>query len=188
MNLVKSEFTESTKPCLFCEWARELESLPEEERSSKEPWKSRFLDKSDYFFAILDIAPRVVGDTMIISRKHFPHYTDIADSSLLECSNDEKTDLVNFLVRTAERLKKITFDQDHGKIYLMSMCEYWEPNEIEGRYSTEHLHFHLLPRSKELRSKETAGEKLFSRPQGEGWTPKILRAVKTMILEEDGLE
>jgi diadenosine tetraphosphate (Ap4A) HIT family hydrolase len=189
MNLAGSESEESPKPCLFCQWARELESLPVEQLNSKEPWKSQFLDKSDYFFAVLDIAPRVVGDTMIISRKHSPrHYTDIADPSFLDCSSEEKRDLFDFLARIAKRLKKITFDQEHPKIYLMSMCEYWKPEEITGRYFTEHLHFHLLPRNKELRSKEAAGEKLFSRPQGEDWTPRILRTIKAMILEEDGLD
>jgi diadenosine tetraphosphate (Ap4A) HIT family hydrolase len=190
MNLVKSESGESTKPCLFCKWARELESLQErKELSGEEPWKSQFLDKSDHFFAVLDDAPRVVGDTMIISRTHSPsHYTDIADPSFLKCSDGEKRDLFDFLVKIAAKLKRITFDQEHGKIYLMSMCEYWKPNEIEGSYSTEHLHFHLLPRNKELRSKETAGEKLFLRPQGEDWAPKMLRTVRAMILEENGLE
>jgi diadenosine tetraphosphate (Ap4A) HIT family hydrolase len=189
MNLAKSESGESMKPCLFCEWARELESLKEQELSGKEPWKSQFLDKSDYFFAVLDKAPRVVGDTMIISRKYSPrHYTDIADPYLLECSKEEKADLFSFLTKMAARLKKITFDQEHGKTYLMSMCEYWKPSEIGGSYSTEHLHFHLLPRHKGLRSKETAGEKLFLRPQGEDWTPRVLRTVKAMILEKNGLE
>jgi diadenosine tetraphosphate (Ap4A) HIT family hydrolase len=189
MNPIKSESGERTKPCLFCKWARELESLKEEELSGKEPWKSQFLDKNDYYFAVLDKAPRVVGDTLIISRKYSPrHYTDIADPYLLECSNEEKVALFSFLAKMAVKLRKIAFDQEHGKTYLMSMCEYWKPAEIEGRYSTEHLHFHLLPRNKRLRSKEIAGEKLFLRPQAEDWTPKILRTVKTMILEENGLE
>jgi len=148
-----TEATVTKKPCLFCNWAAILDNFERnkisENELEKEDWyRYQYLGKSKNFFAVLDISPRVKGDTLLIARAH---YTDIADPELMKFL-PVREDLA-FIVKILGKLRKLTEDKEHGKVYMMSMCEHWEDEEISDKYSTEHLHFHLLPRHKDMRTK-----------------------------------
>jgi len=177
--------------CLFCKWAKLLDRLEKSEidenglaNDDREWYSIQYLGKSRNLFAVLDRNPRMRGDTMIISRMYNPnHYTDIADSRLSEFV-PTKEDL-NFIGGIVHKLKKLTGDKRHGKVYVMSMCEHWEPEELDGKPSTEHLHFHLLPRHRDMRTKHPhfVPEHVFVRCQGK-YEPDKLQQVKSEILED----
>jgi len=71
----------------------------------------------------------------------------------------------------------------------MSMCEFWKTKEINPNWkegeklpmTTEHLHFHLLPRYEKMRTKEVAQEHMFTRPQDYGCTLEMLKTLKQKI-------
>jgi diadenosine tetraphosphate (Ap4A) HIT family hydrolase len=123
------------------------------EEKQKEWYGYQYLKGSArrHFFAVLDRYPRTEGDTLIISRKNNPHYTDIADPLLVELKPEAREDFFDFLTEIVSALRKMTEDEKHPKVYMMSMCEHWEPKEIKCNHSTEHLHIHLLPRHKKMR-------------------------------------
>ena len=179
--------------CLFCRWAKLLDRLEKGEidedglaNDDKKWYSIQYLGKSKHFFAVLDRNPRMRGDTMIISRVSTPnHFTDIADPRLGKFLPTKED--IKFIGRVIQELKKLTRDKEHGKVYLMSMCEHWESREINPQWkegqkkpnTTEHLHFHLLPRHKAMRTEclDFVPEHLFIRCQGK-YNPAKLRKVK----------
>lgn len=183
------------KSCCFCRWAELLYKIERKEidekkleGENKKWYQYQYLGRSKNFFAVLDRHPRLTGDTMIISREFNPiHYTDIADPHLIKLRPTE--DDFNFIRRIIEKLKTLTEDREHGKVYMMSMCEYWEPKDINPNWkegeeepnTTEHLHFHLLPRHEKMRTKEVAQEHMFTRPQDYGCTLEMLEKVNEKI-------
>jgi len=110
--------------CLFCEWAQLLHRLERSKVNRKklkkdhENWyRYQYLDKSQSFFAVLDKYPKVIGHTLIISRYH---YSDIADPRLSNLQlTQQDSDLIR---RIIGKLKGLTNDKSHGKVYMMSMC------------------------------------------------------------------
>ena len=133
--------------CIFCKIAKDLEKFKEDEG------RSRWIMENKYFFVILDKHPKVTGHTLIISKRHADDITKLND--------DESRSLGHILVKTSKLLQE---SLNAGKIYIMTMCEHWEPEEIDPKWkngkempnTTEHLHFHLLPRYENMRTKEIA--------------------------------
>jgi diadenosine tetraphosphate (Ap4A) HIT family hydrolase len=132
-------------------------------------------DRGKYHIAILARAPKITGHTLIISRNH---YDDITDTNL---PTREALDILNAVVFWCNRLKSILKKPNVEKVYVMTMCERWTRKERKGKPSTEHLHFHLLPRYEGMRTKELAQENLFGRPEDSGWTDDMFEVLQTKL-------
>jgi diadenosine tetraphosphate (Ap4A) HIT family hydrolase len=164
------------KLCRFCEWTRQWDEW------KKSKGKARCIEKTDNedFAAVLEKYPRIDGEVLIISTRHDSEaYNDVSDIS--KFSENEKNNLIRILNDTIKLMK------DHlkaEKVYLYSFCEHWERNEIAYRdkKTTEHLHFHLLPRYKPLRLRELAAEKIFDIPT-KRMRNSDLYALKRRLLE-----
>lgn len=118
-----------------------------------------------------------MGHTLMVSKEH---YSDITKLNLEDPSTNK---ILKAVVYWAKRLKEVLLAEDeHAKVYVMTICEHWDPAELRpGQKTTEHLHFHLLPRYKEMRTKELAGEKLLSRREDKEWYPDMFRALKRKL-------
>lgn len=163
-----------SKPCLFCEWKDDLKEAQkslgkkaenitvndmakypfptDDHRNRRRPWKSQFIKANEHFFAVLSRDCKVEGHTLIISRDHF---SSIADPKLHNQKNEVKIAFYDIMIEIARNLADFTKDTQTAKVYIMSMCEHWTPEELEKARtdcSTEHLHFHLLPRKKAMRT------------------------------------
>lgn len=158
--------------CRFCRWMTDPSQI------EKDNVKGRLLSKRGHFMVILDSYPKITGHTLVISKKHYKDITAVPDS--------KARSLGYTLSKTSKLLKE---GLGAEKVYLMSMCEQWEPKEIKPDWKegdepplhTEHLHFHLLPRYKKMRTKETAQESVFTRPPDYRCTPKMLESVRREI-------
>ena len=66
---------------------------------------------------------------------------------------------------------------------MYSFCEHWEEDEVayEDKKTSEHLHFHLVPRYRGMRHKELAAEKIFAIPN-KTLTEDMLQALKDELL------
>lgn len=127
--------------------------------------RSRIIGRGKDWFAVLDQEPKVRGHTLVISRSHgAEHPTDIT-----AIKSEDIRDFFHGLVTISKRLKKNLRLGRFGKVYVMSMCEHWNDDEVDGKMHTEHLHFHLLPRYPIMRRKDMAGELLFVRPPSGGF-------------------
>lgn len=145
--------------CRFCEWMRDWDRWKETEEG-----KVRSIEKTDNddFVAVLENSPRIDGEILIISRRFDDNpYDDVSD--ILRLSVEERTSLCKILGETIELMKRNFKVQ---KVYLYSFCEHWERDEIlyPDKKTTEHLHFHLMPRYSILRMRELAAEKIFDIP------------------------
>ncbi len=142
--------------------------------------ENRWVGENEHFFVILDLHPKVTGHTLIISKRDANDITELTE--------EESRSLGEILVKTTKKLKKSLKAE---KVYVMTMCEHWEPKEINSEWkrgqklpnTTEHFHFHLLPRYQEMRTKEIAQENMFTRPQDYGCTLELLGLVRKIIIE-----
>jgi len=161
--------------CVFCDMVDNLEKFKKEDKG-----RSRWIEESEFFFIILDLHPKITGHTLVISKRHANDITELTEN--------ESRSLGHVLVKTSKLLKK---SLKAGKIYAMTMCEHWEPDEINPKWksgqkkpsTTEHFHFHLLPRYKDMKTKETAQENMFTRPHDYGCTLDMLNLVRKRILQ-----
>lgn len=166
----------TSERCVFCEMTKDLKSFRKTEEG-----RSRWITQNKHFFAILDKYPKLAGHTLVISKRHSKDVTEL--------DKNEARSLGRILTTTAKLLKN---SLGAGKVYLMTMCEHWEPEEINAKWkkgqqmprTTEHVHFHLLPRYENMRTKETAQENLFTRPQDYGCTSEMLDLVRKTIKRE----
>jgi len=122
------------KRCRFCEWIEGGKQW-----KSGEEGTARLLYENDNWMACLDQFPKVDGHTLIIFKKP---YDDISDVS--ELSNEEACDFFYIMRHVTSKLKK---NLKVPKVYVMSICEHYEVDEIKypDKKTSEHLHFHLLP-------------------------------------------
>jgi diadenosine tetraphosphate (Ap4A) HIT family hydrolase len=129
--------------CVFCEWLN-----PEK----TEDW-NWFVRKEGYrlidpdpaqppqappeYIVILARDPKVAGHTLVIWG--YP-YDDICDAS-----EDAIKRISKVCLRYSLRIKEKLLAE---KVYIYSMCDHYEKWELkeENQPTTEHLHFHLLPR------------------------------------------
>ena len=171
MMQAREKSNHNKKPCLFCIWAEDLEEAQRYygkkakdltvidmakysfTTTKNKPWKLQFLKANEHFFAVLSLERKVEGHTLIISREHF---RGITDSKLANLKNEVKIAFFNIMTEMVRQLKCITRDKQQPKVYAMSICEHWTPKELSDAgksYHTEHLHFHLLPRIKAMRTR-----------------------------------
>lgn len=130
--------------CLFCEWVKKWDK--------KEDYRLIRNENNEDFFAVLANEPKVFGHTLLISK----HPYDSLCHKLVD-SKDGKKAILEFLPVLCRAVKEGL----HAEVaYVTCMCDHWEKNELQGRHSTEHLHFHILPRY----SGNERGESLFCLP------------------------
>lgn len=135
-----------------------------------------FLD--DGYLVVLDQDPKVAGHTLIISTKAPDHYRDIT-----ELPKDEigiLKGVVKWAKKIKNRLNEEFKEEKVKKVYVLSMCDHWSEKELRERekeYSTEHLHFHLIPRY--YFDKELRGEKVLTRRASTGF--EEIRKVREII-------
>jgi diadenosine tetraphosphate (Ap4A) HIT family hydrolase len=154
--------------CLFCDLI--------EDQDLKEKEGYRILKMTPDYIAILDSNPKVPGHTLVISTKQLDDVTELNSNS------KHAKILFRGIIETSKLLKKKLTGKE-GKVYVMTMCEHWQPDEIESseKQTTEHLHFHLLPRYPHLRTRKLAMENLFCR-DGVTWSHVKLKKLSKRIL------
>jgi diadenosine tetraphosphate (Ap4A) HIT family hydrolase len=163
----------NSETCAFCKIAENLKEF----KNGKDG-KSRWIMENKYFLVILDKYPKVTGHTLVISKRHAEDITKLTDN--------ESRSLASILIKASKMLKESLGAE---KVYMMTICEHWEPIEINSKWNkgqtlpstTEHFHFQLLPRYKEMRTKEIAQENMFTRPQDYGCTLEMLNLVRRRI-------
>jgi diadenosine tetraphosphate (Ap4A) HIT family hydrolase len=166
----------NSESCVFCAIAKDLPKF--KEKKGEKGGKNRWIGETKHFFVMLDLHPKITGHTLIISKRPANDITELTD--------DESRDLGQVLVDTTKLLKQ---SLKADKVYVMSMCEHWESKEINPEWEngqrppnkTEHFHIQLLPRYEEMRTKETAQENMFMRPQDYGCTIQMLELVRKQI-------
>jgi len=149
--------------CLFCQPKfRENESY-------------RILDVKhpEDCFAILDMNPKTLGHSLVIAKSPFNDLTD----SISDASEEEKTKTFESAVDLARRIKNVLGAE---KIYIMLMCERWEMWETGDYSTTEHFHFHLVPRYPGMRYKSEAAERLLAR-EGNAKDKKTIEKIAQLL-------
>lgn len=156
--------------CLFCKWVDNWKDFRVEE-----DYRLITPENRKGFFAILALEPKVFGHTLLISTDPFDNiYHEI------EGLKDSKTALLNALPIFCRAVKEGL----HAEIaYVMSMCDHYDEAELHGRHSTEHFHFHILPRY----SGNERGEHLFclsDKHAGVDWeaNPLFIKRAKEAIV------
>jgi diadenosine tetraphosphate (Ap4A) HIT family hydrolase len=117
-------------------------------------------------FAIFAKSYRTMGHALLITRLPFDDFTDTINGK-----DDEKKTTFEAAIWVAQKIKEILRAE---KVYITSMCEHWEIHETNDGNTTEHLHFHLVPRYKGMRTKEQAAEKLLCRKERD-WNEKDIQ-------------
>jgi len=112
--------------CIFCKIANK-------EIESKE------LYQDDFVIAIMDINPKCVGHTLIITKEHYTDYTEVP-AEVLEHIN-----------RVAKRLGDALMEKLDAT--GMTMCvNYGSAQEVK------HYHMHLLPQNSKIKNSITVDE------------------------------
>jgi len=142
--------------CAFCKLVKEKNNR---KRTKQEYRIVRYDEKEDYF-VILSDRPKNIGHLLIVSKNPFNDITKLAD--LLK--SKEREEVIQILEAVAIWSKKLKDRLGAKKVYVLSMCDHYELCELpKGEETTEHLHFHLIPRYDE--NKLERGEKLLTRPE-----------------------
>jgi len=160
--------------CIFCKWFN-----PED----PEGW-SKFMRKEGYrviepktegeipqappdYVVLLTQEPKVAGHVLVVWKYPYDDICDAPEKVLKQISV--------VLSRYSRRIKEKLLAE---KVYAYSMCDHYETCELntKAKCTTEHLHFHLLPRY----SGAPKGEQLFCLPEkkaGVDWeaTPTTLK-------------
>ena len=159
--------------CRFCDWLREWDCW------KKREGKERYIKENDDFAAVLESFPRIDGEILIISKRHDKPYDDVSD--IIHFEDAESIHLCKILGDIINLMKQ---NLKAEKVYLYSFCEHWEKDEIEyeDKLTTEHLHFHLLPRYRGMRHKQLAAEKIFEIPNKKELSESVLKALKDELL------
>lgn len=139
--------------CVFCKW-----------ENIKRAEFYRWLDEGNNYYVILSLYPRTDGHTLVISKEPLDDITE------LDYNNISHMEIVKAVLKWCKILKR---KLDVDKVYEMTMCDHWEPNEIRKDWkpgdphppTTEHLHIQLIPRYPQMRKVGTAGEHLFVLPE-----------------------
>jgi diadenosine tetraphosphate (Ap4A) HIT family hydrolase len=161
--------------CLFCDW---LENW--EEFSRKNDYRLIEDKREKGYFVILSRNPKMAGHTLVISVDPYDDITDDATDDFKP--HFPKKHVLEAVVEFSKRIKKKLHAK---KVYVTTMCEHYEPEEIKEKKTTEHLHFHLYPRYEGA----PKGEKLFCLPDkkaGVDWeaTPIAMEMIKNKLKDD----
>jgi diadenosine tetraphosphate (Ap4A) HIT family hydrolase len=175
MKLNEKKEEHNKRNCLFCHWNKALSDVKEEVENWKKELDKRMIDKGNDWFAVLDKSPKVLGHTLVISKYPLDDFTDNIDD--LKNVEKHKKNLFEACMKVAKKLKSLFPPNKNGKIYIVSMCEHYEMWETGAGFTTEHLHFHLIPRHPDMSIK---AEKLISREEKE-WKIEDLERIAKLI-------
>ena len=101
--------------CIFC-------------KITKKEIESKQLYEDDFVIAIMDISPKVIGHTLIITKEHYTDYTEVPAETL------------EHINRVAKRLGDAIMEKLDAT--GLSMCvNYGTAQEVK------HYHMHLLPQN-----------------------------------------
>jgi len=131
--------------CLFCQLQKHLKD--------EESHRVLKVNHPEASFALLDKRPKVLGHTLVISRNPFNDFTD----TLTDADEAEKVMMFEDAIELARKLQRVLKAE---KVYIVSMCEDWKMWETGDGITTEHFHFHLIPRYPGMRNKRQAAEQL----------------------------
>lgn len=134
--------------CLFCQVQKHLED--------KEKYRVLNVRGPEVCFALLDKCPKILGHSLVVAKSPFDDLTD----ALSDANESEKMTILKDTIELARKLKRVLKAE---KVYVMSMCEHWEMWESSSGLTSEHLHFHLVPRYPGMRNKWQAAENLLAR-------------------------
>lgn len=149
--------------CLFCQ--------PNFKKD--ESYRTLDVKYPDDCFAILDRNPKILGHSLVIANSPFNDLTDC----ITGIDEGEKTRTFESAVDLATRIKQVLGAE---KVYTMLICEKWELWET-GDYSTsEHFHFHLVPRYPGMRNKSEVAERLLAR-EGSAKDKKALERIAKLL-------
>ena len=153
--------------CLFCQIQEHLKDT--------EAYRNLNVGQSDVCFAILDRNPKALGHCLVIAKAPFNDFTD----NLTDIEESEKTTVFKEAIELSRKLKEVLKAE---KVYIMSMCEHWQMWETSDGVTTEHLHFHLVPRYDGMRNKFDAAERLLAR-DGKEQTKEALQNTAKLLNE-----
>ena len=149
--------------CLFCQ--------PDFEKN--ESYRNLKVLNSNSCFAILDRNPKSLGHSLVICKTPFDDLTNI----ISDVEEREKMKTLEAAIDLATRLEKVLGAE---KTYIMLMCEKWHLWETSSCITTEHFHFHLVPRYPGMRNTREAAEKLLAK-DGERKEQATLEKIAQMI-------
>lgn len=149
--------------CLFCR--------PEFEKD--ESYRNLKVINSNSCFSILDRNPKSLGHCLVICKTPFDDLTNV----LSDVDEGEKTKTLEAAIELAKRLEKVLGAE---KTYIMLMCEKWHLWETSSYITTEHFHFHLVPRYPGMRTIQNAAENLLAK-DGERKEQATLEKIAKMI-------
>jgi len=128
--------------CVFCNWFKDAKSW--KDFADNEEYRLIEDRRGDGYVVVLSPDPKTAGHTLVVS---VDPYDDIADLKKSDKFNNLFSAVVNYS-------KKIREKMHAKKVYVCTMCDHFEPWELDPDYlktkvhpeTTEHLHFHLIPR------------------------------------------
>jgi diadenosine tetraphosphate (Ap4A) HIT family hydrolase len=178
--LNEKEKEHDRRNCLFCHFEKAIPNKGQSEqetddldgevkkvRNRRIEFKGKNAETwNEICFAIFANLSRTLGHALVITRSPFDDFTDTIEGK----GDEEKLTTFNAAIWVARRIEDILGAE---KVYITSMCDHWEIWETSDENTTEHLHFHLIPRYKGMRTKEQAGEKLLCREETK-WDEKDL--------------
>lgn len=119
-----------TRNCFFCK-------LIKDKRIRDKEWY-RIVEWEKDYFVMLSNKPKISGHLLIVSMHPYDDVTG------LKVNSSEAASILNAVVKWAKILKECLHAE---KVYALTMCDHWNLDELsENKETTEHLHFHLLPR------------------------------------------
>jgi len=167
---VNDQDHQHSENCFFCRLIRDKESR------DKESYRIVEWEEDEDYFAILPEKPKISGHLLVVSKHPFNDITE------MNADSDETLSLLKAVVYWSKILKKCLHAE---KVYVMTMCDHWDPEELPKgqKETTEHLHFHLLPRYKTNRPER--GEWFFTRKEENGFEsrPFVLEKIKAYLTE-----
>jgi len=172
--------------CVFCKWFEDPDWDKSLERG-KDRYRLIEANKDKGYVVVLSLEPKTAGHTLVVS---VDPYDDISDSS----KSNPKFKIEDLLLAVVRYSRKIQEKMHATKVYVYTMCDHFQPWEIDPDYlktkihpeTTEHLHFHLLPRYEGA----PKGESLFCLPDkkaGIDWeaTPAGMKTMADSLRPED---
>lgn len=124
-------------------------------------------------FAMLDKNPKTLGHSLIVSNSPFDDLTD----KLSDVDEAEKARTFEAAIELARRIETALGAE---KVYIMSMCEKWNLWETSSYVTSEHFHFHLIPRYHGMRNKSEAAERLLAR-EGTAKEKETLKRIAELL-------
>ena len=112
--------------CIFCKIANKV-------------FESKTLYEDDFLIAIMDINPKCIGHTLILTKEHYNDYTEVP------------TEVLAHINRIAKKLGDALMEKLEATGMTM-LVNYGSAQEVK------HYHMHLLPQDSKYKGKKTVDE------------------------------